>query len=226
MSPPRAPPSIPPPTGIPPPAIQRRGFLLVLSSPSGAGKTTITHRLLERDPSFSLSVSVTTRPPRPSEIDGRDYQFIDQTRFDAMVAGAELLEHATVFGHCYGTPRQPIEAALAAGRDIVTDIDWQGTQQLAQNLPRDLVTVFVLPPSTAALEARLHRRAQESADVVAARMAKSAEEMSHWPEYEYVIVNREIDDSVAEVQAIVTAERLRRTRQPGLADFVNRLRAG
>jgi guanylate kinase len=143
-----------------------------------------------------------------------------------MVAGAELLEHATVFGHCYGTPRQPIEAALAAGRDVVTDIDWQGTQQLAQNLPRDLVTVFVLPPSTAALEARLHRRAQDSADVVAARMAKSAEEMSHWPEYEYVIVNREIDDSVAEVQAIVTAERLRRTRQPGLADFVNRLRAG
>lgn len=216
MSPPPAPPTI----------IHRRGFLLVLSSPSGAGKTTITHRLLERDPSFTLSVSVTTRLPRPSEIDGKDYRFIDQARFDAMVAGGDLLEHATVFGHCYGTPRQPIEAALAAGRDVVTDIDWQGTQQLSESVPQDLVTVFVLPPSMAALESRLHRRAQDSADVVAARMAKSAEEMSHWPEYDYVIVNHGIDDSVAEIQAIVTAERLRRSRQIGLADFVNRLRGG
>ncbi len=207
-------------------AIRRRGFLLVLSSPSGAGKTTITRRLLERDPSLSLSVSVTTRPPRPGEIDGRDYRFIDQPRFDAMVAGGELLEHATVFDHNYGTPRQPIEAALAAGRDIVTDIDWQGTQQLSESFPHDLVTVFVLPPSMAALEARLRRRAQDTAEVVAERMAKSAEEMSHWSEYEYVIVNREIDESVAEAQAIVTAERVRRSRQLGLADFVNRLRAG
>ena len=205
MSPPEASPSIPPPTGIPPPAIQRRGFLLVLSSPSGAGKTTITHRLLERDPSFSLSVSVTTRPARPSEINGKDYRFIDQARFDAMVAGGELFEHATVFGHCYGTPRQPIEAALAAGRDVVTDIDWQGTQQLANNVPQDLVTVFVLPPSMAALESRLHRRAQDSADVVAARMAKSAEEMSHWPEYEYVIVNDELDACVDRLRSIVLA---------------------
>ncbi len=210
----------------PPATIHRRGFLLVLSSPSGAGKTTITRHLLERDPALSLSVSVTTRPPRPGEIDGRDYRFIDQARFDAMVARAELFEHATVFGHCYGTPRQPIEAALATGSDIVTDIDWQGTQQLAESVPHDLVTVFVLPPSMAALESRLHRRAQDSAAVVAARMEKSAEEMSHWSEYEYVIVNREIDESVAEVQAIVTAERLRRSRQLGLADFVNRLRAG
>jgi guanylate kinase len=213
----------------PPPAsqaIHRRGFLLVLSSPSGAGKTTITRRLLERDPSLGLSVSVTTRPPRPGEIDGIDYRFIDQARFDQMVAGGELLEHASVFEHNYGTPRQPIEAALAAGRDIVTDIDWQGTQQLAESLPFDIVTVFVLPPSMAALEARLKRRAQDSAAVVAGRMAKSAEEMSHWSEYEYVIVNREIDDSVAAVQAIVTAERLRRTRQLGLAEFVNRLRVG
>ena len=207
-------------------AIHRRGFLLVLSSPSGAGKTTITRRLIERDPSLSLSVSVTTRPPRPGERDGTDYRFIDQARFDAMVAQGELLEHAKVFDHCYGTPRQPIEAALAAGRDIVTDIDWQGTQQLTESFRHDLVTVFVLPPSMAALEARLKMRAQDSAEVIAGRMAKSAEEMSHWSEYDYVIVNREIDESVAEAQAIVIAERLRRSRQLGLADFVNRLRAG
>jgi len=207
-------------------AIHRRGFLLVLSSPSGAGKTTITRRLIERDPSLSLSLSVTTRPARPGERDGTDYRFIDQARFEAMVAGGELLEHATVFEHHYGTPRQPIEAALAGGRDIVTDIDWQGTQQLAESVPHDLVTVFVLPPSMAALEARLTMRAQDSAEVVAARMAKSAEEMSHWSEYDYVIINREIEESLALVQAIVTAERLRRTRQLGLADFVNRLRAG
>ncbi len=207
-------------------AIHRRGFLLVLSSPSGAGKTTISRRLIERDPSLSLSVSVTTRPPRPGERDGTDYRFIDQARFDAMVAQGELLEHAKVFDHCYGTPRQPIEAALAAGRDIVTDIDWQGTQQLTESFRHDLVTVFVLPPSMAALEARLKMRAQDSAEVIAGRMAKSAEEMSHWSEYDYVIVNREIDESVAEAQAIVIAERLRRSRQLGLADFVNRLRAG
>ena len=206
--------------------IPRRGFLLVLSSPSGAGKTTITHRLIERDPTLSLSVSVTTRPPRPGEVDGADYHFIDQARFDHMVAAGELLEHATVFGHCYGTPRRPIEAAIAAGHDIVTDIDWQGTQQLAGGLASDIVSVFVLPPDTAALEARLKQRAQDSPAIVAARMAKSAEEMSHWSEYDYVIVNRDLADSVAEALAIVTAERLRRTRQIGLADFVNRLRAG
>ena len=207
-------------------AIRRRGFLLVLSSPSGAGKTTITRRLMERDPSLSLSVSVTTRPPRPGEVDGKDYTFIDQARFDAMVAAGELLEHATVFEHCYGTPRAPIEAALAQGRDIVTDIDWQGTQQLNETAANDLVKVFVLPPSSGALEARLRTRAQDSAEVVAARMAKSAAEMSHWPEYDYVIVNSDIGDSVGLVQAIVTAERLKRTRQVGLADFVNHLRAG
>ena len=210
----------------PPASIHRRGFLLVLSSPSGAGKTTITRRLLDRDSTLSLSVSVTTRPARPGEIDGRDYFFIDHPRFDAMVAAGELLEHASVFGHHYGTPRQPIEAALAVGRDIVTDIDWQGTQQLGATLPHDLVTVFVLPPTMAALEVRLRQRAQDSAEIVESRMAKSAEELSHWSEYDYVMVNRELDDSVAAVEAIVTAERLRRTRQLGLADFVNRLRAG
>jgi guanylate kinase len=207
-------------------SIRRRGFLLVLSSPSGAGKTTITRRLIEQDSTLSLSVSVTTRPPRPGERDGTDYRFIDQARFDRMVRGGELLEHATVFDHHYGTPRTPIEAALAAGHDIVTDIDWQGTQLLAESVPHDLVRVFVLPPSMAALESRLRQRAQDSAAVVTGRMAKSAEEMSHWSEYDYVIVNREIEESVALAQAIVTAERLRRIRQVGLADFVNRLRAG
>jgi guanylate kinase len=206
-------------------AIRRRGFLLVLSSPSGAGKTTIRRLLVERDPSLTLSVSVTTRPPRPGEIDGQHYFFIGQPQYEAMVQAGELLEHATVFGHAYGTPRRPVEDAIAAGRDIVTDIDWQGTQQLSEKLRDDLVTVFVLPPSMEALEARLKTRAQDSDATVAARMAKSAEEMSHWSEYDYVTVNRDLDDSVAEVQAIVTAERLKRTRQAGLADFVNRLRA-
>ncbi len=199
---------------------------MTLSSPSGAGKTTIRRRLVERDPSLCLSVSVTTRPARPGEIDGHHYRFIDQARYDAMVAADELLEHATVFDHGYGTPRQPIEEAVAAGREIVTDIDWQGTQQLSEKLRDDLVTVFVLPPSMAALQARLETRAQDSPEIVAARMAKSAAEMSHWPEYDYVIVNRDIEESVGLVEAIVTAERLKRTRQVGLADFVNRLRAG
>ena len=208
-------------------AIRRRGFLLVLSSPSGAGKTTITRRLLERDSSLTLSVSVTTRPRRSSEIDGGDYHFIDQAKFDRMVAQDELLEHATVFGHSYGTPREPIEAALAAGCDVVTDIDWQGTQQLSQSAVKDdLVTIFVLPPSTGALEARLRTRAQDSDDVVAARLAKSAEEMSHWEEYQYIIVNADLEVSVAQAEAIVVAERTKGARQVGLVDFVARLRGG
>ena len=206
--------------------IRRRGLLLVLSSPSGAGKTTITRRLVSENPALTLSISVTTRPMRPGEIDGRDYRFIDQRRFDQMVEQEELLEHARVFGNCYGTPRQPIEAALAAGHDVVGDLDWQGTQQLAGKVRPDLVAVFVLPPNTAALEERLRARAQDSASVVAARMAKSAEEMSHWPEYDYVIVNNTVEDSVAQARAIVTAERLRRERQIGLADFVESLRGG
>ena len=206
--------------------IRRRGLLLVLSSPSGAGKTTITRRLVEENPALTLSISVTTRPMRPGEVDGRDYRFIDQRRFDQMVEQEELLEHARVFGNCYGTPRQPIDAALAAGRDVVGDLDWQGTQQLAGKVRPDLVAVFVLPPNAAALEERLRARAQDSASVVAARMAKSAEEMSHWPEYDYVIVNNTVEDSVAQARAIVTAERLRRERQIGLADFVESLRGG
>ena len=205
--------------------IARRGFLLVLSSPSGAGKTTITRGLVARDLGLELSVSVTTRPPRPAELDGHDSHIITQERFAEMAAADELLESASVFGHSYGTPRRPVETAFAEGRDIVADIDWQGAQQLTRSVRTDLVSVFVLPPSIAALEARLKARAQDSDAVVAQRMAKSAEEMSHWPEYDYVIVNRDVEASVAEVAAIVTAERARRMRQTGLAYFVGHLRA-
>lgn len=207
-----------------PTRIRRRGLLLVFSSPSGAGKTTITRRLVEQDPDLALSVSVTTRPPRPGELDGRDYWFISQARFDEMVAQHELLEHAAVFGHCYGTPRWPIDEALATGRDIVGDLDWQGAQQLATKVREDLVTVFLLPPNLRALEERLRTRAQDTDSVVAGRMAKSAEEISHWPEYDYVIVNDTIENSLAKAKAIVAAERLRRTRQTGLEEFVATLR--
>ena len=206
--------------------IRRRGFLLVLSSPSGAGKTTIARRLIAAEPGLTLSVSVTTRPPRQGEIDGRDYSFIDRERFDEMMARDEFLEHAIVFGNSYGTPRGPIEEALAGGRDIVGDVDWQGAQQLVKRIPDDLVSVFVLPPSRDALAVRLRSRAQDSPTVVAARMAKSAEEMSHWSEYDYVIINNDIVESVAQARAILIAERLRRTRQTGLADLVRGLRAG
>jgi len=206
--------------------IQRRGILLVLSSPSGAGKTTITRALASAEPSTAISISVTTRPPRAGEIDGRHYHFISPVQFDEMVAAGELLEHATVFGHSYGTPRAPVMAALAAGTDIISDVDWQGTQQLAEKVRQDLVAVFILPPSLAALEERLRRRAQDSDAVVAGRMAKSADEMSHWPEYDYVILNRDLDESVRQVRSILIAERARRERQIGLAEFVNRLRSG
>ncbi|HTZ78729.1 MAG TPA: guanylate kinase [Stellaceae bacterium] len=206
--------------------IGRRGLLLVLSSPSGAGKTTITRMLVEREPELGISVSVTTRKPRAGETDGEHYHFVSAQRFDEMIAKDELLEHATVFGNRYGTPRGPVEAVLRSGRDIVSDIDWQGTQQLKQSVRNDVVAVFILPPSTEALEDRLKRRAQDSAEVVAQRMAKSADEMSHWPEYDYVIVNHDLETSVRQVQAILTAERLKRERQIGLAEFVNRLRGG
>ena len=204
--------------------IGRRGLLLVLSSPSGAGKTTITRLLVERDGNLGVSISATTRTPRANEVDGQHYHFVSESRFDRMVRDGALLEHATVFGNRYGTPRAPVEAALAAGRDIVSDIDWQGTQQLAQSVRGDLVAVFILPPSMAALEDRLRRRAQDSDKVVRQRMAKSADEMSHWPEYDYVIVNHDLDKSVEQARAILTAERLKRDRQIGLAEFVNRLR--
>jgi guanylate kinase len=206
--------------------IRRRGLLLVLSSPSGAGKTTITRALVEAEPDIALSVSVTTRPPREGEIDGTHYHFITQVRFDDMVAQAELLEHAVVFDHCYGTPRAPVMAALESGRDIISDVDWQGTQQLKDKVRDDLVSIFILPPSRSALQDRLERRAQDSADVVAARMEKAADEMSHWAEYDYVILNSDLGESVRQVRSILIAERTRRERQVGLADFVTRLRAG
>ncbi|NNG06053.1 MAG: guanylate kinase [Inquilinus sp.] len=205
-------------------SIQRRGLMLVLSSPSGAGKTTISRRLLERDDNIAMSVSVTTRPMRPGEVDGRDYHFIECERYRTMVVEGELLEHAKVFGHFYGTPKAAVEAALAAGSDVLFDIDWQGTQQLANSARKDLVSVFVLPPTAVELERRLRARAQDSDEVIAGRMAKASDEMSHWAEYDYVIVNSDLDASVVRVQAILAAERLKRERQVGLFDFVESLR--
>jgi guanylate kinase len=206
--------------------IRRRGLMLVLSSPSGAGKTTISRDLLAREPDLSMSVSVTTRAKRPGETPGVDYHFIDPTEFNLRVNKRELLEYAKVFGHYYGTPRKPVEEALAAGRDVLFDIDWQGTQQLAENAPEDLVSVFVLPPSTRELERRLKSRAQDSAEVVSQRMAQAANELSHWAEYDYVVVNNDIAASVQQVQAILQAERLRRERLVGLHEYVKALREG
>jgi guanylate kinase len=206
--------------------VQRRGLMLVLSSPSGAGKTTLSRLLLQHEPDVELSVSVTTRTKRPAERDGVDYRFVDQGAFRDMVAGDELLEYAQVFDHFYGTPRGPVERTLSAGRDMLFDIDWQGTQQLAERARQDLVSVFILPPSTVELERRLVSRAQDPSAVVARRMAKAADEMSHWAEYDYVIVNESIDRSLELLKAILTAERLKRHRQVGLSDFVKSLRAG
>ncbi len=204
--------------------MNRRGLMLVLSSPSGAGKTTIARAMLAADAGIELSISVTTRPIRGGEKNGADYHFIDRARFDAMAAAGDLLEHAQVFGHLYGTPRRPVEAALAAGRDVLFDIDWQGTQQLRQRARSDLVSIFVLPPSVAELERRLRSRKQDGDDVVKSRMEKAADEMSHWAEYDFIVVNREVGRSVTEVRAILAAERLRRERQTGLDDFVRTLR--
>jgi guanylate kinase len=200
--------------------------MLVLSSPSGAGKTTLSRMLLDADRTVALSVSVTTRKQRPGEVDGRDYHFIDAARFDAMVKKGELLEWAQVFGNRYGTPRPPVEAALAQGRDVLFDIDWQGTQQLREKADRDLVSIFVLPPSIPDLERRLRSRAQDSDEVIHARMAKAADEMSHWAEYDYVVVNRDIATSLNNLKAILTAERLKRERQVGMSVFVKGLREG
>ena len=202
---------------------RRRGFVFVLSSPSGAGKTTLAQRLLASDPGFTLSVSATTRPPRQGEVDGQDYTFVDDAAFDAMVAGGELLEHATVFGHRYGTPAAPVRAALEDGKDVLFDVDWQGTQQLVQE---DLVSVFILPPSMGELHQRLRSRAQDSDDVVAGRMSKAADEISHWAEYDYVLVNNDIETCAAQLKKIIAVERWRRTRQNWLADFVRDLRRG
>ena len=204
----------------------RRGLMLVLSSPSGAGKTTIARALMKRDDNISMSVSTTTRSKRPGEVSGRDYQFVDLTTFNLMVNRQELLEHAKVFGNYYGTPRASVEASLSEGRDVLFDIDWQGTQQLAQNARDDLVSVFILPPATRELHRRLERRAQDPAEVVAQRMAKAPDEMSHWAEYDYIIINRDIEDTVTAVQSILVAERLKRERQVGLTEFVKGLREG
>ena len=191
--------------------IERRGLMFVLSSPSGAGKTTLTRRLLEQDANVQLSVSVTTRPPRRGEIDGVDYHFIDAARFDAMAAKGDLLEAAQVFDHRYGTPRAPVELALAQGRDVLFDIDWQGTQQLREKALNDVVSVFILPPSVTELERRLHTRAQDSNEVIRHRMMKASDEMSHWAEYDYVVVNTDLDDAFAKVKAILSAERAQAT---------------
>lgn len=207
------------------PRIERRGLLLVLSSPSGAGKTSLSRKLLDADPDIALSVSVTTRKPRPGEIDGQDYWFVDEAKFETMIAENALLEWATVFGNYYGTPRAPIEKAVAEGRDVLFDIDWQGTQQLSERMAGDLVRVFVLPPSAEALEMRLRQRAQDPEEVVARRMAEASSEISHWAEYDYVIVNDDLAESSASLRAILAAERLRRDRMTGLSAFVRRLQS-
>jgi guanylate kinase len=203
--------------------IARRGLLLVMSSPSGAGKTTLSRALLARDPNVIMSVSVTTRPPRPGEVEGKDYFFVSKERFGQMRDRNELLEYAEVFGNYYGTPRRAVEDALMQGRDVLFDIDWQGTQQLAQAMEDDLVRIFILPPSAEDLRVRLIQRAQDSATVVAKRMAEAANEISHWPEYDYVIVNDSIAESGEQITAILTAERLKRRRRLGLTAFVRAL---
>jgi guanylate kinase len=203
--------------------IARRGLMLVLSSPSGAGKSTLSRRLLASDPKIAMSVSVTTRAKRPNEVDGKDYVFVTPERFEEMVNDGAFLEHATVFKHRYGTPKAAVEQVLAEGRDVLFDIDWQGAQQLAQKAKDDLVRVFILPPSRAELERRLRERAQDSADVVAIRMAEADNEISRWSEYDYVIINDDIDRAEAQLRAIVAAERLNRQRRIGLLDFVRTL---
>lgn len=211
--------------GQTPKPIARRGLMLVLSSPSGAGKTTLSRKLLAEDSDLTLSISVTTRKMRPGEVDGRDYHFIDRKTFDALAAQHELLEWAEVFDNYYGTPAKPVMDALAAGRDVLFDIDWQGTQQLRERARTDLVSVFVLPPSVPELERRLRARAQDDHETIRRRMAKAADEMSHWAEYDYVVVNHDLAKAFNDVRAILSAERLKRERQSGLSDFVRSLQA-
>jgi guanylate kinase len=208
------------------PSVHRRGLMFVLSSPSGAGKSTISREILARDKNITMSVSATTRAKRPGEVAGRDYHFVDKTEFNLMVNRQEFLEYAKVFDNYYGTPARPVLDALADGRDVLFDIDWQGTQQIAEQARDDLVSVFILPPSTAELERRLTRRAQDPAEVVARRMSKAADEMSHYAEYDYIIVNRDIEESVGKAMAILKSERLRRARLSGLGEFVKGLRTG
>lgn len=207
-------------------ALQRRGLMFILSSPSGAGKTTVARRLLAHDPHITMSVSVTTRPPRPGEVDGKDYQFVDRPAFDAMVEEQAFLEWAEVFGHRYGTPKAQVKAGLRAGQDFLFDIDWQGTQQLYQKAETDVVRVFLLPPSIAELRSRLTGRGTDSAEVIAARMDRARNEISHWDGYDYVVINDEIEACFDQVGQILAAERLRRARQTGLIGFVRELMLG
>ena len=204
--------------------VERRGLMFVLSSPSGAGKTTLSRMLIAENPDLKMSVSVTTRPIRPGEVDGRDYHFIDQKKFDAMVAKDELLEWANVFDNSYGTPRAPVEAALAMGQNVLFDIDWQGTQQLRGRSPKDVVSVFILPPSVQALEQRLHTRAQDSGEVIRGRMKKAGDEMSHFDAYDYIVVNDNIGIAFEAVKSILRAEQLKLDRQIGVTLFVQKLR--
>ncbi|WP_424932006.1 guanylate kinase [Amaricoccus macauensis] len=203
---------------------RRRGLLIILSSPSGAGKSTLSRRMLEADPEVRFSVSATTRPPRPGEQDGQDYFFKSRREFEAMAAAGEMLEHAEVFGNLYGTPRAPVEAAIMRGEDVLFDVDWQGGQQIRNSTLSDsVVSIFILPPSIAELENRLRTRGQDSAEVVANRMAKSRDEISHWAEYDYVLVNKTLSECEAQLRAIIEAERLRRERRPELMQLVNRM---
>ena len=203
--------------------IQRRGLMLVLSSPSGAGKTTLSRRLLDIDGSITMSISATTRAPRVGEQEGKDYFFVSPSMFGQMAEGGAFLEHALVFGHHYGTPKEPVMLALAKGRDVLFDIDWQGTQQLRQQAGDDLVSIFVLPPSHEELERRLRARAQDSEDVVQARMAKANNEISHWAEYDYVVINDDLESTLVKIRTILDAERMRRGRQTGIPAFVGKL---
>ena len=204
-------------------AIQRRGLMLVLSSPSGAGKTTLSRQLLDNDKQIQLSVSCTTRQKRPGERDGVDYRFVDTATFRGMIERKQFLEYAEVFGNYYGTPSAPVDEAFAMGRDVLFDIDWQGTQQLRQKARADVVSVFILPPSAADLERRLHSRAQDSNEVIRKRMSRASHEMSHWAEYDYIVINHDVDEAFSEVQSILKAERLKRERQIGLVGFVRNL---
>ena len=202
----------------------RRGILIILSSPSGAGKSTLSRRLLEFDPAVRFSISATTRPPRPGEQEGRDYFFKSRREFEAMVAAGEMLEHAEVFGNRYGTPREPVEAAISEGQDVLFDVDWQGGQQIRNSSLRDaVVSIFILPPSMAELESRLRARGQDTPEVVASRMEKSRDEISHWAEYDYVLVNANLAQCEEELRAVIAAERLRRDRRPELVGLVRKL---
>ncbi|MFL6723064.1 MAG: guanylate kinase [Sphingomicrobium sp.] len=205
---------------------RRRGLLVVLSSPSGAGKSTISRMLLEADPHITMSVSATTRPMRPGEVEGRDYHFVDEAEFQRMVANGEFAEWAPVFDYHYGSPQAPIKAALREGQDVIFDIDWQGTQQLHAAMGEDLVRVFILPPSMQELDRRLHERGTDTDEVIASRMQRAAAEISHWAEYDYVLINEDMDECLGEVRAILAAERLKRWRQAGLVSFVRDLVAG